>query len=248
VSVSFFPFRLPLVAIITVALLTADALRSEAQIEVSNSIDLGYPIAINKYNQNLFYGQVDVGMRLGVSYKPNATQFYPTLDFAFGRTRLPLKQFENNVAYLNYDYDHLTLRGNFVMSVFYTNTLFLSMGIGADRLIEKGTGVSGTDAGRMLAHIDSTQNVDHYFPSISLGMEYVYGESVGQKVYLSVGFNFRYTIFFPERNTYYVYVRDAHANDLYLKGAIDGQALTPDFHITLHYMLGREVFFWQKKK
>ena len=108
-------------AVIILALCSAPA--ANAQIELSNSIDLGYPVLINKYNQNLFYEQLAVGMRFGVSYKPNATQFYPTLDFSFGRTRLPLKQFENNVVYLNANYLNLMLKGNFVMSAFYTNTL-----------------------------------------------------------------------------------------------------------------------------
>ena len=234
--------------IVVALLLFCRPVSSFAQIELSNSIDLGYPLLINSFNENTFYEQLAVGMRFGVSYKPSATQFYPTLDYSFGRTRLPLKQFQSNVAYLNYGYSNLMLKGNFVMNVFYTNTLFLSLGIGFDRLKDKGPGISGHNAGQMFIHEDSSANVDKYFPAIGVGLEYVYGESVGQKVFLSVGGDIHCTIFFPERNNYDVYVRDAQRNDVYLQGAIQGRAFTPSFHITLHYMLGDEIFFWDKKK
>ncbi len=218
-----------------------------AQLEFSNSIDLGFPVLLNKYNQNLYYKQLALGMRFGISYKPNATQFYPTLDFSFGRTRLPLVQFQQNVAALNFNYLNLMLKGNFVMNVFGENTLFLNMGIGFDRLKQKGPAITGKDAGQMKIFEDSAVNVTKIFPCVGVGLEYVYGESVGRPIFLSVGVNVRATLLFDGNNTYYVSGTNAQGNNFYEQGSLTGRVFTPDFHITLHYRPGEEVFFWKKK-
>ena len=228
-----------------VSLLSAP--QAVAQVELSNALEFGAPFLINKYNQNLYYQQLAAGDRVGISYKPAATQFYPTLDVGLGRTRMPLKQFEHDVAFINYNYLNLMLRGNFVMNVFNENTLFLSLGIGFDKLKQKGPGISGSNAGEMKIAIDSSENITKFFPAVGLGMEYVYGESVGRQIYLSVGVNVRYTIMLDEQNSYYTSVVDAQGNNLNLMGGIVGGAVTADFHIILHYMPGKEVFFWKKK-
>ncbi len=233
--------------IVLLVIMALSPIATRAQVELSNSIDMGFPVLLNKYNQNTYYKQISTGLRFGLSYKPNATQFYPTVDFAFGRTRLPLTQFEKNVAFLNCNYLDVMAKGNFVANVFQDNTLFLSLGIGVEKLKQKGPGVSGPSAGSMKIYEDSSTNVTKYFPAIGIGLEYVYGESVGRNIYLSVGVNLRYTILFDEENTYYLSVVDAQSKDLNLKGALVGGIFTPDFHITLHYMPGQEVFFWKKK-
>ncbi len=220
---------------------------SQAQIELSSSINFGFPILINNYNQNLFYGQLAAGMKLGVSYKPNETQFYPTLEFAFGRTRLPIQQFESNVAYLSSNYMNVMAKANFVMNVFGENTLFLGLGIGLDHLNTKAIGVSGTNGGMMRAVIDSTSNINKFAPAVALGLEYVYGESVGKQLYMSVGADVHATLLLQDQNEYAITIHDATNNILNYNSALEGKLITPDFHITLHYMLGKELFVWKGK-
>jgi len=99
----------------------------------------------------------------------------------------------------------------------------------------------------MKIDLDSAENVTKFFPAMGVGLEYVYGESVGRNIYLSVGVNVHYTIMLQDENTYYVSVTDAQSKNLQLMGDVEGGAITTDFHITLHYMPGKEVFFWKKK-
>ncbi len=221
---------------------------AQAQIEVSSGIDITYPLLLNQYNSRLNYNQFNAGMHFGISYKPANTQFFPTLDFAVGRTRYPITQFENNDAYINFNYTNLVLNGNFVVAVREYNTLYLIGGIGFSQLNQKGVGISGSNGDAMSINLDSTKNLDKRFPLISLGFEYVYGEKDSHRpVYLSFGFKVQYTYLFAERNTYFVSVQDAQRNYLHLQGSLIGRVYTPLFYVSIHYMLGNSIMFWKKK-
>src|SRR4051812_15072835 len=113
-----------LISFITVPLLLSLSSIATAQIEVSAGIDVVYPILVNKYNSKLTYQQLGGGMHLGVSYKPENTQFFPTLNFAFGATRLPLNEFGNNVICTHIGYLSTMLNGNIVSTLRNDNTLY----------------------------------------------------------------------------------------------------------------------------
>lgn len=220
--------------------------RSGAQIELSNNIDFGYPFLINHYNQNLNYDQISAGLRFGISYKPTNTQFFPTLNFGFGSTRLPIKQFGNNVAIGNYNYLSLILSGNFVVNV-GQNTLYMLGGIGFMRFKYRRLGLSGSKAQQMEITLDSTANITKVFPTIGLGFEYVYGASVDRPYYLSMGLSFHYVYLFAGQNDYSFHVDGAQSTTLYLNGALTGHIIYPNLYIALHVLLGNNLIFWHKK-
>ena len=219
------------------------------QIEVSNAIDIGYPYVNNSYNTKLNYGQITAGLRFGVSYKPTDVQFFPTLYLSFGRTRMPLQQYEDNVMGVDMNYLNLLLNGNLVMVVNQKdNTLYAIGGIGFTRLNPKGLSLAGTNAGAEKVTLDSTNNITKVFPAMEIGLEYVYGSAVNSKIYISMGLNFEYAIFLTGNNNYYASVLDAQNNHLKLHGALDGYAIIPTFSLCLHYMLGKDLIFWHKKE
>lgn len=220
---------------------------SYAQIQVSTGIDMSYPLLLNNDNNKPNYGQIGFGLRFGVSYKPTETQFFPTLNFSFGRTRLPLKDFEQNVACVNMDYLNLMLDGNFVVPFENGNALYIIGGIGFAKLNRAGLTISGKNGGAMDIHLDSVANSNKLFPAINLGFEYVYGESNNKNLYMSLGFNFQYIYLLSERNTYYMSVRDYQQNNFGLKAGLVGHVISPNFYITLHYLMGNSIIFWKKK-
>jgi len=236
--------------IITVIILGLGVLYSSncnAQIEFVNSIDFGYPIMINKNNQDFFYKQFSAGISLGVSYKPTNTQFFPTLKVTFGRLRLPLKQFGENVVDLNYNYLDLIINGNYVITFGEkSNTLYLLGGIGFAKLVEKNTFIAGKNGLAMQSYVDSTANISKYFPAINVGFEYVYGQSVNSPVYLCFGVSCQYIYLLNGINTYQVTVNGPQINDLKLTTNMEGHAITPMLYIALHYLMGKNLVFWHK--
>ncbi len=219
-----------------------------AQIEATTGIDMSYPLLINKNNNRINYSQISFGLRFGISYKPPQTQFFPTLDFSFGRTRLPLKQFEVNDVDLNFNYLNLMLNGNYVISLGENdNSLYMIGGIGFADLNQKGLYIAGKNGQAMNASIDSTANINKIFPAIGLGMEYVYGASVNRNLYLSLGLYFQYIYLLPENNSYYVTVRDFQGKYLSLNANLEGHPIIPTFYISIHYLLGKNLIFWHKK-
>jgi len=233
---------------ITIVLLACISFtQTKAQVEISNAIEFGYPVLLNKSNSNMFYSQVTGGLRFGLSFKPQETQFFPTLSFSFGRTRLPMAQFEDNVAVINMNYLSLMLHGNFVIPFENGNTLYVLGGIGFTKLKERGLAISGHNALAMSIHLDSTQNVNKVFPALGLGFEYVYGSGANSKIYLSFGFMMQYIYLFAGRNSYYATVVDDQARDVPVHGDLTGHVFAPTINITLHVLTGSSIIFWKKK-
>lgn len=228
-------------------LLLINSLSSTAQIELSSGAELGFPVLLNTNNSKLFYSQITAGIRAGLSYKPENTQFFPTLDLSIGTTRLPLKEFGENVAYSDYTYLNLMLKGNLVLSLRNDNTLYVLAGIGFSDLSHRGLGISGHNGDAMQIHLDSTKNINKVFPAIGLGFEYVYGKSVNSKVYLSLGLHFQYVVLFQQRNTYNFTVKDLAQNYTSYSSNLQGRLIMPYFNISLHYLLGKSLVFWKKK-
>jgi len=220
----------------------------QAQIELSSGIDMSYPLMFNSNNNKLYFNQLSFGIRAGISYKPTGTQFFPTLYYSIGQTHLPLKDIGSNVSSLAMKYQNLILNGNIVLTLENNNNLYITVGIGLSDLKTKYPDLSGPNYLAMSSHIDSTGNIITTNPAIALGFEYVYGGAVNRNVYLSLGCSIMDVILLDKRNTYKVSVTDAHNVTQTFIADLAGHAIVPNFNITLHYMLGKEIIFWQKKK
>lgn len=215
---------------------------ARAQMEVSANLELGYPFMTNEYNSRLLYNQLTPGVRLGVSYKPEQTQFFPILHFAFGRTKLPLKQLGRNVAFAELNYQNLMLSGNLVFHYADYSQLYIYSGIGAVALQNKGLDVSGKDGHLLRARIDSLANFDKRYPAVNVGFEYVVGHDQEQPIYISAGVNVQCWYFATNRNNYFLDVTDATGNQYITESALTGYAIVPFFYMSLHCMLNRELF------
>ncbi len=222
--------------LLTITFVLLVAQDSFAQMEVSSGIDLSYPILLNPNNSKLNYGQISFGLRFGIAYKPAETQFFPILTAAFGRTRLPLKQFGQDVAFVNFDYLNVMLNENYIVR-FTSSELFLYGGIGFTYLMKKGVGIAGPAGETMKASIDSTAYLTSTFPALNIGFEYNYGESAGKDLYLTMGLNFQYILLLSDRNTYYLNVdKPGNIHDKYT-ASLAGNVITPGFYIAIHYLL-----------
>jgi hypothetical protein len=220
----------------------------KAQIELSSGIDMSYPLLFNSGNNKLYYNQLSFGIRGGISYKPTGTQFFPTLYYSLGQTHLPLKDLGDIVSSLALRYQNVLLNGNLVITFENGNNLYVTVGIGISNLKAKYPDLSGPNALTMSSFIDSTGNITKTNPAVALGFEYVYGGAVNRSVYLSLGVSIMDIILLDKQNTYKISVTDAQNNTQTFIADLSGHALVPNFNITLHYMLGKEVIFWQKKK
>lgn len=207
-----------------------------AQIELSTGFDLSYPELINSNNTKISYGQISFGVRVGVAYKPEETQFFPILNTSFGRTRLPLKQFGKNVAALNFNYLNVMLNENYVVK-FPKSELFIYGGIGFSYLINKGITVAGAGGETMQASIDSTANVTKTLPAMNIGFEYNYGESTGKDLYLTMGINFQYILLLDGRNTYNISVAAPGNNFYHYQSSLTGDLISPGFYLAIHYKM-----------
>jgi hypothetical protein len=222
--------------LLTIACFLFFSFSSHAQMEVSTGIDLSYPLLINTNNAKWNYGQISFGLRFGIAYKPAETQFFPILTAAFGRTRFPMKQFGQDVAFVNFDYLNVMLNENYIVR-FTSSELFIYGGIGFTDLSHKGPGIAGPAGGTMKATIDSILNVTSVFPAMNIGFEYNYGESAGKDLYLTMGLNFQYVLLFPDRNTYYITInKPGYIQDHYKTG-LTGNIISPGFYIAIHYLL-----------
>jgi hypothetical protein len=208
-----------------------------AQIELTSGIDMSYPFLVNSSNTMLNYGQLTFGLKVGVAYKPENTQFFPILNVSFGRTRLPLVQFNHNVAALNFNYLNVMANENFVVRFNSANELFLYGGIGFSYLMNKGITVAGAGGGTMQAAIDSTDNINNVFPAMNIGFEYIYGESTGKDLYLGMGINVQYILLLAERNTYHVTIDEPNYQFQNLNASLTGNVISPGFYIALHYIM-----------
>lgn len=218
-----------------------------AQIELSSGVDMGYPLMLNKYNNSINYGQISFGVKLGISYKPQGTQFFPTLNYSVGHTRLPLQQIGNNVVGENFNYQNLMLNGNFVVTFSNQSSIYILGGIGYSELVRSSTTISGKNGDASAVSVDSLSNITKFFPAIGLGVEYVYGDAVNQKVYMSLGLSCQYIIFLANDNYYRLTVEDYNKQaTLEYNTYLAGHAIVPNFNITLHYLLGKEIIFWKK--
>lgn len=227
-------------------LLLSSATKAAAQIELSNSIEFSCPFLNNANNSKLIYGQFTAGIRLGISYKPTRTQFFPTLNYSVGRTKLPLQQFNNtNVATIDFNYSNLMLYGNFVFSLYDGNSVYLLGGIGFSRLVHKNLMLSGPGAGSMSIQLDSTKYIDKLFPAVGVGVEYVYGDAVDKNLYISIGFMLLYTYLYPERNYYSATVNDNNTL-IPISANLNGHPITPSINLTLHVLVGKYMIFWKK--
>lgn len=220
---------------------------SYSQVELSSGIDVSYPILLNEFNNKISYQQLGFGMHLGVSYKPAETQFFPTLNFGFGASRLPLQQFEKNVACTHVTFLNLMLNGNLVATLKNGNSIYFLGGIGFADLKTSFLSISGSGGEAMQIRLDSVTNVTKIFPAVGLGLEYVYGESVNRNLYLSLGAYCQYVMLLPEQNNYYFTVKDLNANVLNFKPTLTGHVYFPSVYISLHYLLGNEMIFWKHK-
>ena len=229
------PERITSRFIVTLCLLLS-ATRCNAQIELSTGIDLNYPLLINSNNSKLNYGQLGFGLNFGIAYKPAETQFFPVLKTSFGRTRLPLKDYNESIAVLNFNYLNEMLNENFI--VHFTNSeLFIYGGIGFSYLARKGIAMTGPGGGALNAGIDSAKDISQVFPAINIGFEYNYGESAGKDLYLTMGINFQYILLLNDRNNYYFYVNNPGVGRTNYDVSLSGNAITPGFYIALHYLL-----------
>jgi hypothetical protein len=206
------------------------------QIELSSGIDLSYPVLINSTNAKLNYGQISFGLRFGIAYKPAETQFFPILTTAFGRTRLPLQQFGQNVIFCGYDYLNVMLNENYIVR-FPMSELFVYGGIGFTDLTRKAPGVAGPGGQTMQVTVDSVKYQSNVFPAMNIGFEYNYGESAGKDLYLTMGLNFQYILLFAERNTYYLTVDERYGVVNNYKTTLTGGIIAPGFYIAIHYLL-----------
>lgn len=230
-----------------IILLALAAVPAQAQIEVSSGLDVVYPVLINKYNSKVNYNQQGFGLHLGVSYKPAETQFFPTLNFGLGATRLPLQQFGNYVACEHVNYKSLMLNGNFVGTFRNGNSIYFLGGIGFAVLNPAFPSVSGPGGEAMHISVDSIKNQSKIVPAVGLGVEYVYGDAVNRNLYLSIGLYCQYTLLFPDRNTYSISVIDQQGNHISMQPGLVGNIFFNTAYISLHYLLGNEVIFWKHK-
>lgn len=219
----------------------------QAQFELSNSIEFGCPLLNNSSNTKVLYSQITAGLRFGLSYKPTGTQFFPTLNYSFGFTKLPIEQFGKNVVVESFNYGNLMLYGNFVFQLENNNSLYMMGGIGLSGLTHKGPGISGPNNGAMKVEIDSITDINKYFPAIGLGFEYVYGDAVNRNIYISMGFMMLYTYLYPERNIYTGTFTDNYHTINNVKASLTGAIITPSVNMTLHVLLGKNIIFWKKK-
>ena len=185
------------------------------------------------------YGQISFGIRAGIAYKPEETQFFPILNLSYGRTRLPLQQFGKNVAALNFNYINVMLNENFIVT-FPKSQLFIYGGIGFSYLINRGITVAGTGGETMQATIDSTANINKAFPAMNIGFEYNYGESTGKDLYLTMGLNFQYILLLAGRNTYYINITEPGNNNYPYHASLTGNVIIPQFYIAIHYKMHRK--------
>jgi len=214
------------------------AVQGRAQIEVQTGIDMLYPVLINKDNSKLSYGQLGFGLRAGVCYKPENIQFFPMLNVAFGRTKLPLKEVGKNVVAINTNYLNVMLNENFVVP-FRNSELYIYGGVGFSYLMRKGLVVSGSRGETQRAYIDSVVNKGSIFPAVNLGFEYNYGESAGKPLYITMGINFQYIMLLKDRNTYYITLDQRTTVDSY-KAEMVGNVISPGFYLALHYVIRKK--------
>ena len=225
--------------VISIIILLLSSCYCKAQIELSTGFDLSYPVLLNSENKMLNAGQISFGVRAGIAYKPDETQFFPILNLSYGRTRLPLQQFGQNVAALNFNYLNAMLNENFIVT-FPKSQLFIYGGIGVSYLVNKGITVAGTGGETMHASIDSTANINKAFPAMNLGFEYNYGESTGKDLYLTIGINFQYILLLAGRNTYYINVAEPGYKQYNYQSSLTGNVISPDFYIAIHYKMRKK--------
>ena len=222
------------------------ASHSVGQIEVSSGIDFNYPLLVNANNARLNYGQVSFGLRAGIAYKPEETQFFPILNLSFGRTRLPLKQLGKNVAALNFNYLNVMLNENYIVH-FSKSDLFIYGGVGFTYLMRKsGMTITGDGGESMKSSIDSTANVNKVFPAMNIGFEYNYGQSAGKPLYITMGINFQYTLLLKDRNSYFFTIADKGILTQY-SADLSGNLINPGFYLAIHYLLhvGKKSSFYR---
>jgi hypothetical protein len=205
------------------------------QIELSSGIDINYPLLLNKDNTKISYGQLTFGFNIGVAYKPPETQFFPVLKSSFGRTRLPIKQFGQNVAVINCDYINEMLNENIILR-FTNSQLFIYGGIGFSYIKNRGLKVAGPGGETMDSYIDSTANINKVFPAMNIGFEYNSGVSVDKELYLTMGINFQYILLLQDRNSYFITVKQQGAFNKY-SGSLTGGVISPGVYIAIHYLL-----------
>lgn len=219
--------------------------QASAQIELSAGIDMVYPVLINKYNNKASYQQFGGGMHLGVSYKPEMTQFFPTLNVGIGASKLPLSQFGDNVVCTNIGYFSAMLNGNIVATLRNDNTIYFLTGIGFSRLNHRFLSISGPRGDAMKVQLDSLKNESKYFPAAGLGIEYVYGNSVNTSLYISAGVYCQYILLLQGRNEYYMQVRNLQGQNLPMATSLTGGVFFPSVYLSLHYLLGDNIIFWK---
>jgi hypothetical protein len=149
---------------------------------------------------------------------------------------LPLKQFGQNVAALNFNYLNMMANENYIIR-FASNELFVYGGIGFSYLANKGLAIAGAGGGTMQGNIDSSANVSKAFPAMNLGFEYVYGESTGKDLYLGIGINFQYILLLNDRNTYYITINEPGGISNKYNVDLTGNVISPGFYIAAHYMI-----------
>ncbi len=229
-------YLLPITAVICALFLTANC---SAQLEVSSGLEVSYPELVNSNNTKLNYGQITFGVRAGVAYKPHDTQFFPILNVSFGRTRLPIKQFGENVAVLNFNYLNVMLNENYVITM-PRSEVYIYGGVGFSYLMNQGIQVAGRYGETMHASIDSTKNVNNVFPAMNIGFEYNYGESAGKDLYITMGINFQYILLLADRNTYYVSVAAPGNNYYKYQSNLSGNVISPGFYLAIHYVFRKK--------
>jgi len=217
--------------------LLSSSMYCSGQYEVSSGFDLSYPELINHYNTKMNYGQISFGAKVGIAYKPPETQFFPILNFSFGRTRLPLLQFNDaDVAALNFNYINVMINENYIVR-FPQSEVFIYGGIGFSNLTRKSISLAGSGTGGMQATVDSTNYITTAFPAINLGFEYNYGQSAGKDLYLTMGLNFQYILLLADRDIYHITIRETYNNFVPYTANLSGNLITPSFYIALHYLL-----------
>ena len=125
---------------------------------------------------------------------------------------------------------------NYVVT-FSQSQLFIYGGIGFSYLVQEGLGLAGPKADAMKSSLDSSKNTNRAFPAMNIGFEYIYGESQGKDLYLSMGLNFQYILLLQDRNTYSFSVNNPGVGISSYTVNLTGNVITPGFYIAIHYIM-----------
>jgi hypothetical protein len=209
----------------------AFGLMSHAQIVMSEGGGLCYP-QVYTGQKIINSGLIGYGGQVGINYRPDELQFYPGLVISYGRERLPLQESGNNVGAVRFNHLSCLLSEHFIPNYSESHQFVISGGLGFSSFTARGVAPSGNEIKQMA--IDSIEGIRKFFPAVSIGLAYSFGDLDGKDFYATVEMNLQYTQLFRGYNTYYITVEE-HANIIYhYRAAFTGSVITPCVSLVLH--------------